>query len=157
MVIPQEVNTVDDPFDTANMLPYLSPSSLFAEEENAVKRRMASNWGSYNDTTTHHDSLKQWQENDIDISQEPTTPVATTSRETLILPKPNVTNSLAGYVIPKLPKAGILSNKVNELEARVSPPARPILPKPPGMTNQNPRSLWNTSGLRPTQRYKEKK
>ena len=53
----QEVATVDDPFDTVNMHPYLSPSSLFAEEETAMKRRMASNCGSYDDTFTHHDPM----------------------------------------------------------------------------------------------------
>ena len=159
-----EAATVDDPFDIGDMLPYLSPSSLFAEEEKAVQRRMASNWGGYNDTTTNHDSLKQWQVGDIDIIQEPKTSVATTSQEAFTLPQLNSTNppqsnvtSVTPYVIPKLSKAGILSNKVNELVAKVSPPARPILPKPPGMIEPNSRSLCNTSGLRPTQRYKKKK
>ena len=146
------------------MLPYLSPSSLFAEEEKAVQRRMASNWGGYHDTMTNHDSLKQWQIGDIDIVQEPTTAVATTSREAstvspynLTIPPQSNVNSLTPYVIPKLPKVGISSNKVNELVAKVSPPARPILPKPLCMIEQSPRSLCNTSGLRPTQRPKKKK
>ena len=158
-----EATTVDDPFDTEDMLPYLSPSSLFTEEQTGVQRRMSS-WGSYNDTTTNRNSLNQWQIGDTDMVQEPETPIATTSNEVCILPQPNLIDppqskmtSLAGYVIPKLPKAGILSNKVNKLAAKVSPQARPIVPKPPGLIEQSPRSLCNTSGLRPTQRHKKKK
>ena len=38
---------IDDPFDTDKMLPFLSPTSLFAKEEEAVKRRAESNWGKF--------------------------------------------------------------------------------------------------------------
>ena len=85
--------TIEDTcFDTEYMLPYLSPSSLFAEEEEAVQRRMASNWGGYHETSTSHESLKQWQAGDINVGPESTTLVATTSREALTAPPYNSIN-----------------------------------------------------------------
>ena len=120
-----EAATVDNPFDTEDMLPYLSTFSLFAEEETAVQIRMASSWGSYNDTTTNRDSLKQWQVGDTDIVQEPNTSVATTSKEAFTLPQPNLTNllqsnitSLTGYLIPKLPKPGYYQIKSTSWQPR---------------------------------------
>ena len=150
-------------FDNGDMLPYLSPTSLSTKEEEAVQESMASNWGCYHETTTNPESLKQWQAGNLDMGPESITPVTTTPREALTLSPINSINpgrsnvsSMKPYVIPKLPK-GISSTKVNELVAKVSPPARPILPKPSSMGEQSSRSLYNTSGLRSTQRPKKKK
>ena len=153
--VQQEVAAEESPFGTDNMLPYLFPTSLFAEEEEAVKRRTAGNWGGYNNATYRQESLRQWQESIADINQEPTTaPMATTSKEATVVQQTNALNSLGRYVIPKISKLGVQSNKANELAAKVSPPARAILPKPPGTDHQNPCSLWNTRGLRPQKKKK---
>ena len=52
--------TIESQFDTDNMLPCLSPTSLFADEEERVKRRAASNWGGYNiSSSTRQESLQR--------------------------------------------------------------------------------------------------
>ena len=94
------------------------------------KKRYKDEWLAIGEVTTIqqpitiHDSLKQWQIGDIDMTQESTTLVATTSKEAFTVPPYNSTNpvqsnvnSITPYVIPKLPKVGISSNKVNELVA----------------------------------------
>ena len=58
----QSVLSVDDPFDMDKMLPYLSPTSLFAEEEEAVRRRADSNWGRHDIASNRRESLQRWQE-----------------------------------------------------------------------------------------------
>ena len=160
---------VRNPFEVEHMLPYLSPTSLFVEEEEAVKRRTASNWGGSdngdNGSPTRQESLQRWQEQESECktSQKLTTPIATTSKEPIAVPSPtsttanNATNIRGKYAIAEIPRLGIQSNEANELAAKVSIPARPILPKPPGESNQTQRPRWNTSGLRPTQQQKKKK
>ena len=154
--------TVENHFDTDDMLPYLSPTSLFAKEEEAVKRRTASNWGGYdNGSSTRQDSLQRWQEQGSEgrTSHRSTTPNTTISRELIVTTSPTSTTAnqaptISGtYIIPKLSKQGIQFNKANELAAKVSPQAKTILPKPPS-TVPGPRSLWNTSGLRSQKKKK---
>ena len=145
---------MDNTLDTDRILPYLSPTSLFAEEEEAVKRRTSSNWVEYNNTSSRRESLRQWQEGDVDMNPESMNQVAITSRESMVVQQPEAITGGVKYVIPKLSKKGIQSNEVNELAAKVSPPARPILPKPPGIGLQNQRPPWNTSGLRPQKKKK---
>ena len=62
------------------------------------------------------------------------------------------TSSTSRYVIPK---KGIQANRLNELALKVSPPARPILPKPPSVNRTSPPR--NISGSRPTPGQKKKK
>ena len=74
-----------------------------------------------------------------------------TSREVAGTPASS-TSSTCHYVIPK---KGIQTNRLNELALKVSPPARPILPKPPRLGRTSlPR---NISGNRSTQGQKKKK
>ena len=133
---------VDDPFDTNKMLPYLSPTSLFAEEEEAVTRRTESSWGRYDTAANRRESLQRWQEQEGESEIDHTPKVSSTE----VLQQPIVaevsspintmaasaSNSSGKYVIPRLSKQGFQSNRVNELATKVSPPARSILPKPPG-------------------------
>ena len=156
------VATIETQFDTDNTLPYLSPTSLFADEEEGVKERAASNWGGYdNGSSTRQESLQRWQEKESEgnSNQKFIAPVAPTSRESIVELSPTsatanqVPTTSGTYVIPKLSNRGILSNKVNELAVKVSPPAQAILPKPSG-TVQNSRSLFYTSGLRPQKKTK---
>ena len=107
--------TVENHFDTDNMLPYLSPTSLFVKEEEAVELRAASNWGGYNKTIDRQELLRQWQEGSANPSQEPTTaPMATnqmTSKDATVVQPTNAPNSLGRFVIPKISKLGLQSNK----------------------------------------------
>ena len=147
---------VEDHFDRDNMLPYLSPTSLFSKEEEAVKTRAASSWGGYVDTIDRQESFKQWQGGNDHLNQEPTiTPMATnqvTSADATVVQQTNANTSLGRFVIPKVSKRCLNSNKANELAAKVSPPARTILPKPVG-TVQNPQSV-GTSGVKPQKKKK---
>ena len=142
--------TIDSQFNPNDMLPYLSPTSLFADEEERVRTRAVSNWGEYdNGSSTRQELLQRWQEQESESNsnQNSMAGVAPTQKATTEVPSTGdqgLTTS-GTYKIPKLPGRGILPNKVNEQAPKVSSPARAILPKPPG-TVQNPRSLCNTSG-----------
>ena len=144
------------------MLPYLCPTSLFAEEEEKVQGRAASNWGGYdNGSTTRQELLQRWQEQESESNsnQNYKAPVAPTHRKTTTeVPSTYATihqepTTSGAYVIPKLSKRTVLSSKVNELASKVSPPARAILPKHPG-PSKNPRSFCNTSGSKPQKKKK---
>ena len=53
---------IDRQIESNEMLPYLSPTSLFAEEEERVQRRAASNWGGYDKVfSTRQELLQRWQ------------------------------------------------------------------------------------------------
>ena len=151
---------IDDPFDTDKMLPYLSPTSLFAEEEEAVKRRAEGNWGKLGTASTRRESLQRWQEtkDDHEISSENVPQQSMVEQSVMSSPITPIAVSEPStskrYVIPKKPNQSILSNKVNELVAKVSPPARSILPKPPGSQTPSKRPSYNHSGLRPQRRKK---
>ena len=75
----------------------------------------------------------------------------TTSREVMD-PSSTSNKNVSRYVIPK---KGIQANKLNELARKVSPPARPILPKSPVVIRTSPPR--NTSGNRPNPGQKKKK
>ena len=162
----RSVLIVDDPFDTNKMLPYLSPTSLFAEEEEAVRRRAESNWGRLETASNRRESLQRWQEtkdehgmdydHEISSKDAPQQPVVARSEMSSPITPINTSEPTTSgrYVIPKKSKQGIQSNKVNELAAKVSPPARSILPKPPGSQIPSQRPPWKHSGLRPQQKKK---
>ena len=79
-------------------------------------------------------------------------PVLPTTSKDVENPSSTFISSTDRYVIPK---KGIQANRLNELARKVSPPARPILPKPPVMIKTSrPR---NTSGSRPNPGQKKKK
>ena len=151
---PTRSGVVEEAFDLAAMLPYVPPTSLFADGEEAIRRQMGDRWGNYNDGS-QRESLKQWQENDVSMSQENIPIVATTSSASIIMQQE--ASGSTPYKIPELPRFSLLSNRVNNLAANISPPARAKLPKPPGSEQPQPRSLFKMSGLRPTQQRKKKK
>ena len=109
------------------MLPYLSPTSLFSKEKEAVKTRAASNWGGYVSITNCQESIKQLQEGNDHLNPEPTTTqMATnqvTSADETVVQQTNANTSLGRFVIPKVSKRGLNLNKANEVAARVSPPS----------------------------------
>ena len=141
------------------MLPYLSPTSLFRDEEEGVRTRAASNWGGYDDgSSSRQELLQRWQEtvSENNSNHNSVAVVASTNIETAtVVPSTGDQGptSSGAYKIPILPGRGTLSNKANEQVPKVSTPVRAILPKPPG-TVQNPRSLCNTSGLKAQKKKK---
>ena len=138
------------------MLPYLSPKSRFGKEEEAVKTQAVNNWVGYVSTINRQESIKQWQESNDHLNQATTTAQmamnqATSADETEVQ-QANANTSLGRFVIPKVSKRRLNSNKANEVVAKVSAPVRTILPKPAGAV-QNPQPAW-TSGVKPQAKKK---
>ena len=58
--------------ESSEMLPYLSPTSLFAEEEERVQSRAVSNWGEYDKrSSTRQEVLQRWQEQESESNSNP--------------------------------------------------------------------------------------
>ena len=153
---------VDKHIESSEMLPYLSPTSLFADEGEMVQKRAAINWGEYDKgSSTRQEVLQRWQEQESESSSNPNyiTPVVPThSKATTEGPSAYATSNQEPTtrgkdVIPKLSKRTVLSSKVNVLTPKVSSPARAILPKPPG-PDQNPHLFSNTGVSKPQKKKK---
>ena len=68
-----------------DMLPYLSPTSLFREEEERIRARTASNWGEYTDgSLSRQELLQRWQEpvSEDNSNQNSRVAIASTNIET---------------------------------------------------------------------------
>ena len=142
--------------DEHTMLPYLSPTSLFREEEERVRARTASNWGGYSDgSLSRQELLQRWQEpvSENNSDQNSRAVIASDNLETMTaVPSTGDQGPISSgtYKILKLSGRGISSTKTNE---QVPKSVRAILPKPPGTTS-NPRPFCHPSGSK-TQKKKK--
>ena len=174
---------IKDPFNLKNMRPYLSPKTLSPEEVKEREQEYSS-WREYLSVSTNSLDQWQESNANLQyeaagtiqpfdetpktrrsvcssmpgqgpnqdatiITVQPVQP--STYRDAAVKPSSS-TSSATLYVIPK---KGVQSNKLNELAIKVFPPARPILPKPPGMTRESPPR--NISGNRSIQGQRKKK
>ena len=157
-ISPVPATAVEYQFDEENMLPYLSPTSLFRDEEERVRARTASNWGGYSDDSlSRQELLHRWQEpvSEKNSNQNSIAIIASANIETATaVPSTGVQGLTSGgtYKIPKLPGRGISSTKTDEQVSKESTSVRAILPKPPG-TISNPRPFCHPSGSK-TQKKK---
>ena len=92
------------------------------------------------------------QLSDKEVTSTAIPPVLPSTSKNVAAQSASVSVSANRYMIPK---KGIQSNKLNELAVKVSPPARPILPKQPSINKTSPPR--NISGNRSTQGQKKKK
>ena len=156
---PVPATAVEYQFDEENMLPYLSPTSLFRDEEERVRARTASNWGGYNDgSLSRREQLQRWQEpvSEDNSNQDSRAIMTSTNIETTTVVPSTSDQGLTSsgtYKIPKLPGRSISSTKTNEQVPKASTSVRAILPKPSG-TISNPRPFCHPSGSK-TQKKKK--
>ena len=162
----KEASAKEDPFYTSQMRSYLSPPRTSRQIQPA--RQENQKWGSYMGKTasSYKEDYKQHKDEGAsgdtrkqnttsvsnliphlrdDVTPMITTPIVTTE----VLPSTSKGNP-SKYVIPKIARQSIQSNKLNDLVAKVSPTARPILPRPPTLPRKSPPR--NTSGTRSTRR-----
>ena len=83
------------------------------------------------------------------LQSEHTPPGTASISTTEVLPSTSAGNT-GRYVIPKVPRSSLKSNILNDLVAKISPPARPILPRPSSLPGKSPPR--KVSGTRPTKR-----
>ena len=163
--------TMSDPIVTAKqvdlqtMRPYLSPPRSI--EQTQPSHRGEYKWGSYKGNTAFSYVQEHQQRNKKkDLTTTTDTKITTSldshsssgnnvKPEGAILArtpevKPSTSRAVAStYVIPKATRKSLQSSKLNELVARVSPPARPILPRPPSAPRKSPsRSVKGTKWTR---------
>ena len=158
---PKPTEFIEKPFETKNMRPYQSPPH--SVEQIQPVRQEHQKWGSYKGKTAssyeeHHQQHKD--EGDTtstttatnlipplsnDVTPKRATPIAAPE----VLPSTSRSNP-SRYVIPKVSRPSLQSNKLNELVENVSPPARPILPRPPSLPRMT--LSKNISGTRSNKR-----
>ena len=148
------------------MRPYLSPPRT-AEQ---IQPTCQEQWGSYKSKATSSSNLDRWQHEDNKVPHDPITPkitaasTPTTSLSKCVTPKisnpvktsevqPSTSkNETDKYVIPKISRQGKQSSKLNELVAKVSPPAQTVLQRPPTLPRKSPPR--NISGTRSTRKMR---
>ena len=165
-VRPKATNSTDKSPDIQAMRPYQSPPHRI--EQDQPTRQDPKSWGSYRQASSISGGLEEWQRE----NKKPQAPTKTkypdipipgkTSSESVPVSVMNTSSepeqtqpstsrgTAERYVILKVPRSSLKSNKLNELVAKVSPPARPILPRPPSHPRKSPSK--NISGKRPTKR-----
>ena len=164
-ILPDPIVTLKQS-DLQAMRPYLSPPQSTEQIQPSYKGHHK--WGSYKGKTASNYTNEQQQRNknkdsitttDTQIvtrfnvhssSSNDVTPKGATPAE---IPEVQPSTSRAvssSYVIPKVPRKKLQSSKLNELVAKVSPQARPILPRPPSVPRKSPSK--SVSGTRSTKR-----
>ena len=164
--LPEDSSVTSKPLDPGAMRPYLSPPR--PTEQTQPSHKGQHKWGSYKGKTASSYTKEHQQQNKKKDSHTTTdsqtatllntpssssndiTPKRATSTE---IPEVQPSTSRAvssSYVIPKVPRKSLQSSKLNELVAKVSPPARPILPRPPSVPRKSPSK--SISGTRSTKR-----
>ena len=152
--------------DPRAMRPYLSPPR--PTEQTQPSHKGQHKWGSYKAKTASSYTKEHQQHNknkDANTTTDPQTatrldipssssnditPKGATSADIPELQPSTSRAASSAYVIPKVPRKSLQSSKLNELVAKVSHPARPILHRPPSVPRKSPSK--SVSGIRSTKR-----
>ena len=162
---PESTRAPSGHVEPRTMRPYLSPPR--PTDQHQPPRPDTEKWGNYkgNVASSYNRNPQQRSKNNdsnIAADPQPLIQLSTSSQynndpnaaEATSIEVPNIQPSTSGsasstYVIPKVPRKSLQSSKLNELVAKVSPPARPILPRPPSVPRKSPsRSIKGTKSTR---------
>ena len=160
---PENTRAPSNHVEPRMMRPYLSPPR--PTEQHQPPNPGTEKWGSYRGNTASSYKEHQQQSKESETKTDPrlilqgNAPSQTNNDakakgvDSVETPdvQPSTSRAVASkYVIPKVPRRSLQSSKLNELVAKVSPPARPILPRPPSLPRKSPSK--NVKGTKSTRR-----
>ena len=137
----KETNAKEDPFNTGRMRPYLSAPRKSRPTQPVHQENQR--WGSYKGKTASSNDEDRKQKKgelapcDTPIVSTVTSVIPTSQLRSEVTPPrsapittpevlPSSSRGSTGrYVIPKVPRSSLKSNKLNDLVAKISPLARP--------------------------------